>query len=69
MTSNPSIARPFDVYLDRDQVQWLDSMEGVPAFDPRAAASEQFLDYGWQKSHNTSRDLTVELHRASAVDD
>ncbi len=49
MTSNPSLPRPFNVYFEPEAVQWLDSMEGVPAYVPPTLAPESLLTHEWQR--------------------
>jgi hypothetical protein len=49
MTSEPSLPRPFNVYFEPEAVQWLDSMEGVPAYVPPTLAPESLLTHEWQR--------------------
>lgn len=44
--------QPFNIFLDPAEIQSLDSMEGVPVYDPSAVEplpGEQFLSTSWQK--------------------
>ena len=44
--------RQFNIFLDPAEIQSLDSMEGVPYYDPTAVEplpGERFLSTGWQK--------------------
>jgi uncharacterized integral membrane protein (TIGR00698 family) len=49
MNRNPDIPRQFNVYLEPELTQWLDSMEGVPVCEPSAPPGERFLRFQWQK--------------------
>ena len=45
--------RQFNIFLDPAEIQSLDSMEGVPSYDPTVVEplpGEQFLSTGWQRS-------------------
>lgn len=49
--------RPFNIFLDPAEIQSLDSMEGVTAYDPAAVEAlpgEQFLSTHWQRSLHRS---------------
>ena len=44
--------QPFNVYLEFEQSRWLDSMEGVPSYEPATPAAltgERDLKFPWQK--------------------
>ncbi len=52
MTDGVNPTRPFNVYLDFEQAGWLDSMEGVPPYEPTRPAEllgEKLLTFAWQK--------------------
>jgi uncharacterized integral membrane protein (TIGR00698 family) len=55
MTVQQQVPRPFNVYLAPEDMQWLDSMEGVPEVDATPPlVTESLLDRRWQKSLHRS---------------